>query len=181
MTSNPADASAERVLDFDGFPGRWEILETADETDGERFKTHMQLDEQSQLPPHVHPSAEERYEVRSGTLEVQVDGEWSELGEGEVATIPPGTEHSFRNRGPAEVINVHSPAMEFETFFRRFHALKTERGVEMPPDGLRSAILLAMLLVEHEEEQVAVSPPHTAFKILGAMGRLLGYQLPDPK
>ena len=49
----------------------------------------------------------------------------------------------------------------------------------MPPDGLRSAVLLAMLLVEHEDEQVAVSPPHWAFKLLARLGRLVGYRLPD--
>ena len=69
--------------------------------------------------------------------------------------------------------------MRFEEFFRRFHALKTERWVSMPPDGLKSSILLAMLLVEHEDEQVAVSPPHRVFRVLATLGGLLGYQLPD--
>lgn len=168
-----------RILDFGGFPGRWEILETAEETDGERFKTRMHLDERSELPPHIHPDAEESYEVLEGELEVQVDGEWSTVSAGEKRAIPAGTEHAFRNTGPAEVINVHRPAMRFEEFFRRFHRLKTERGVPIPPDGLRSAMLLAMLLVEHEEEQVAVSPPHWAFKVLAKLGNVLGYRLPD--
>ena len=69
--------------------------------------------------------------------------------------------------------------MQFGEFFRRFHTLKTERGVPMPPDSLKSSILLAMLLVEHEDEQLAVSPPHWAFKALAALGTVLGYQLPD--
>lgn len=168
-----------RVLDFQGFPGRWKILETADETDGDRFKTRMELDEQSELPPHIHPTAEEQYEVIAGELEVQVDGEWSTLSAGERQVVPPGTEHSFRNPGPAEVINVHTPAMRFEAFFRRFYRLKTEQRVPMPPDGLKAAILLAMLLVEYEDEQIAVSPPHWAFKFLARMGRLLGFQIPD--
>ena len=168
----------ESVLDFEGFPGRWEILESTEETGGARFRTRMELDEPSELPVHVHPSAEEIYEVITGELEVRVDGEWSTLSAGEKRVIPPGTAHSFRNPGPAEVINVHRPALRFEEFFRRFHALKTERGVPMPPDGIRSAILLAMLLVEYEDEQRSVRPPHWLFKGLAGVGRVLGYRLP---
>ncbi|MDS0474551.1 cupin domain-containing protein [Natrinema sp. 1APR25-10V2] len=167
-----------RVLDHEGFPGRWEILETADETDGERFKTRMELDEPGELPPHLHPTAEESYEVITGELEVQVKGEWSTVETGEKVVIPPDTEHAFRNAGPAEVINIHRPAMQFEEFFRGFHRLKTERGVPMPPNGLKSSILLAMLVVEHEDEQRIVSPPHWVFKILARVGHLLGYRLP---
>ena len=179
MSSAPAETDPSRILDHEGFPGRWEILETADETGGERFKTRIELDEQGELPPHLHPSAEESYEVIAGELEVQVDGEWSTISAGESVVIPPDTEHAFKNTGAAEVINIHQPAMGFETFFRRFHKLKTERGVAMPPDGLKSSILLAMLVVEHEDEQRAVSPPHWSFKLLAGLGNLLGYRLPD--
>lgn len=179
MSTNSDDDGHERVLDFDGFPGRWEIIETAEETDGERFKTRMEIEERSELPPHVHPNAEESYEVRSGALEVRVDGEWSEVAAGERRVIPAGTAHAFRNKTTVEVINVHTPAMEFEEFFRRFHRLKTEREVSMPPEGLESTVLLAMLLVEHEEEQVAVSPPQFVFTVLAGVGRMLGYRLPD--
>jgi mannose-6-phosphate isomerase-like protein (cupin superfamily) len=179
MTFTSAGADSSRILDHDGFPGRWEILETADETAGERLKTRMQLDEEGELPPHLHPTAEESYEVVAGELDVQIDGEWFTVEAGEKVTIPPDTEHAFRNTGHAEVINVHQPAMQFEKFFRGFHRLKTERGVPMPPDGLKSSILLAMLVVEHEDEQRVVSPPHWVFKVLSRIGHLLGYRLPD--
>lgn len=179
MASLTEGSEPNRVLDFEGFPGRWEILETAAETDGERFTTRMHIEEQSELPPHVHPTAEESYEVLDGEFDVQVDGEWSTMTAGEKQVVPPGTEHTFRTERPVTVRNVHSPALRFEEFFRRFHALKTERGVEMPPEGLRSTILLAMLLVEHEDEQVATSPPHWAFKALAGVGRVLGYRIPE--
>jgi quercetin dioxygenase-like cupin family protein len=179
MSNHVDHTRSDRVLDHEGFPGRWVILETADETDGDRFKTRMELDEQGELPPHRHPSAEETYEVETCELAVQVDGEWTTLSAGERVVVPPDTEHAFRNPGPAEVVNVHRPAMRFEEFFRGFHALKTERGVPMPPDSLRSAILLAMLVVEHEAEQRVVSPPHWSFRLLARVGRALGYRLPE--
>ena len=179
MSTSIDHTGSRRVLDHEGFPGRWEILETADETGEERFKTRMELDEQGELPPHLHPTAEESYEVIAGELEVQVDGDWSTIEAGETVVIPPDTEHAFKNTGPAEVINIHHPAMRFEEFFRGFHALKTERGVPMPPDGLKSAILLAMLVVRYEDEQRVVGPPHWSFRLLARVGRVLGYRVPD--
>jgi quercetin dioxygenase-like cupin family protein len=179
MAAQDEHPAPHRILDHEGFPGRWEILETAEETGGERFKTRMELEEPGELPPHRHPSAEERYEVVAGELEVQVDGDWSTVEAGESVVVPPDTEHAFKTTGPAEVINIHQPAMEFEGFFRGFHKLKTERGVPMPPDGLESAILLAMLVVEYEDEQRVVSPPHWSFELLARLGHLLGYRLPE--
>lgn len=35
----------------------------------------MELEEQSELPPHVRPTAEESYEVGDGELELQVERE----------------------------------------------------------------------------------------------------------
>ena len=179
MTRQAGNQTPNRILDHGGFPGRWEILKTANETGGERFKTRMELDERGELPPHRHPTAEESYEVIAGELEVQVDGDWSTVNTGQKVVVPPDTEHAFENVGPAEVINVHRPALQFEEFFRGFHRLKTERGVPMPPDGLGSSILLAMLIVEHEDEQRVVSPPHWVFEVLATFGNLLGYRLPD--
>jgi quercetin dioxygenase-like cupin family protein len=179
MADQHENPAPHRILDHEGFPGRWEILETAEETGGERFKTRIALEDRGELPPHLHPTAEESYEVIAGELEVQVDGEWSTVDAGEKVVIPPNTEHAFKTTGAAEVINIHQPAMQFEEFFRGFHRLKTERGVSMPPDDLKSAISLAMLIVEHEDEQRVVSPPHRSFKMLARLGHLLGYRLPE--
>ena len=120
MSNHVDHTGSRRVLDHEGFPGSREILETAEETGGERFKTRMELEEQGELPPHLHPTAEESYEIIAGELEVQVNGEWTTVSAGEKVVIPPNTEHAFKNTGPAEVINIHQPAMRFEEFFRGF-------------------------------------------------------------
>ena len=153
---------AGRTLDFEGFPGCWDIRNSTEETDGERFKARMTIEEPGELPPHKHPRAEESYEVLSGTLQVQVEGEWTELAAGEKHTVPPGTAHAFKNEGLVEVINVHQPALRYEEYFRRFHKLKTERGVGMPPKGLKGMVLLGMLQSEYEREFVGVNP-HNGF------------------
>lgn len=66
-----------RVLDFGGFPGRWEITESKKDTNGEYFEMHFEINSTSgDSPPlHVHPKATESYEVLSGVLEVNVEGE----------------------------------------------------------------------------------------------------------
>lgn len=170
----------DRILDFGGFPGRWEITNSTEDTNGEFLEMRFEIETVPEEGPfvHTHPSAEESYEVRSGVLEVYEDGEWLEIAAGEKHTVPPGTPHTFKNKTPVELVNVHRPALQHETFFRRFHRLVTGHGVSLPPDGFRDAVLIAMLTTEHEADVYAVNPPHWAFKGLGGIGRLLGYELP---
>lgn len=171
----------DRVLDWGDFPGRWEITRSTADTDGELLEMRFEIESVPEEGPfvHTHPHAEERYEVVSGVLEVYVDGEWMEVTAGEEHTVPPGTPHTFRNATPVEIVNVHEPALQHEAFFRRFHQLVTERGVSLPPEGFNDILLLAMLTTEHEEDIYAVSPPHWVFKALAALGRVLGYRLPE--
>ena len=170
-----------RVLDFGGFPGRWEITRSTKDTSGEYLEMRFEIETVPEDGPfvHTHPNAEESYEVLSGVLEVYEDGEWMEVAAGEKHTVPPDTPHTFRNKTPVELINVHEPALQHEKFFRRFHQLVTERGVSLPPEGLNDIVLIAMLTTEHEDDVYAMSPPHWVFKGLAAPGRLFGYQLPD--
>jgi hypothetical protein len=112
-------------------------------------------------------------------LEVYEDGEWIDVSEGEKHVVPPGTPHTFRNKTPVELINVHKPATQHEAFFRRFHQLVTERGVSLPPSGFGDVVLIAMLTVEYEDDIRAESPPHLVFKALAVLGRLLRYDLPN--
>lgn len=170
-----------RILDFGQFPGRWEITRSTGDTDGELLE--MRWDVQSATgdspPRHVHPHAEERYHVLSGVLEVDVDGEWQEVRAGETHAVPPGTPHTFRNKVPVEVINVHEPALDFERFFRRFHRLVLEQGVGLPPRNFKSLVLLGSLFSEHEQEVVSVRPPQVVMRLMARLGRLLGYRLPE--
>lgn len=117
--------------------------------------------------------------MESGVLDVNVDGDWTEVPAGETHAVAPGVPHTFRNRVPVELVNVHEPALEFERFFRRFHALVDERGVSLPPRGFRSAVLTGMLFSEHEQEVVSVKPPRFVMRLLAGLGRLTGHRLPE--
>jgi len=171
----------DRFLDWGGFPGKWEITRSTEETNGELLEMRFEIESVPEDGPfiHTHPHAKESYEVLSGVLEVYQDGEWIDVPAGEKHTVPPDTPHTFRNKTPVEIINIHEPALQHEEFFRRFHHLVAERGVSLPPEGFSDIVLIAMLTVEHAEEIHAVSPPHWVFKILAGLGRVLGYHLPD--
>lgn len=166
-----------RVLDFDGFPGRWEIRET----DGDRFETRMVIEETADGSPfvHTHPHATETYEVIDGTLEVYVEGTWETVHAGERHTVPPGTAHTFRNTTPVELVNVHEPALGYESYFRRLHRLFVDQGARMPPEDLRSMVLVSMLTTEYDAEFRAVKPPQWLLRVLAGLGRLRRYELPD--
>lgn len=173
--------TADRVLDFGGFPGRWEITESTADTDGEYLEMRFEIETIPEEGPfvHTHPHAEESYEVLDGVLEVEVDGETREVTAGETYAVPPDTPHTFRNTTPVELINVHRPAGDHEAFFRRFHSLVADQGVSLPPDGFADAVLIAMLTVEHGADVHAVSPPHWLFRIMAVLGGALGYEIPD--
>lgn len=170
-----------RILDFGQFPGRWEITRSTEETNGDYLEMRFEIEgTPGDSPPlHIHPHAEESYEVLSGVLEVNVEGEWKQVPAGEKHSVPPGTTHTFRNKEPVELINVHRPALEHERFFRRFHRLVTEQGVKLPPKNFKSFVLLGMLFSDHEQELISVKPPKFVMRGLAVLGRVLGYQLPD--
>jgi len=65
----------------------------------------------SHAPAHVHPKEEEVIYVLSGHGEIFCNGEPEPLKPGSCAYIPPGTEHSIRNRseGPLKVAYAFSP------------------------------------------------------------------------
>jgi mannose-6-phosphate isomerase-like protein (cupin superfamily) len=151
--------SQDPTLDFGPMGMSWEITKSTADTAGDLFEAiHVMGPGFAGPPLHIHPTAEESYAVVSGTLEVCVGGEWKTLTAGESVTVPAGKPHTLENESGAEIrlVNVHKPAIDFERFFRRLHALASSGEVRFPPKGLRSAILLSMLFVEHSQEIVSV-------------------------
>lgn len=181
INRNMENPNKKRILDFGGFPGRWEIIESTEATHGDYLKMYFKIDSTTgdSPPVHVHPHAEESYEVLAGILEVKVEGNWKQVKVGEKHTVPPGKAHTFRNKVPVELINIHKPALEYERFFRRFHILVADQGVQLPPKDFKSAVLLGMLFTEHEQEVISVKPPKIVMKGLSSIGKLLGYRVPE--
>jgi quercetin dioxygenase-like cupin family protein len=84
-------------------------------------------------PSHKHPEQDERFEVLTGSVRVELDGEVREYGEGEVFEVPRGTAHRMANPGtvPARVSWTTTPAGHTLEWFRALDA--TQRRVEGRP------------------------------------------------
>lgn len=176
--------SAGRQLDFHpGMEMRWEITRSTADTAGELFEARNWVGAHMGGPPvHVHPTAEESYEIIEGALDVFVDGTWRTLGPGEAATVPAGTPHTLRNATaePVRLVNIHRPAMQFESFFREMHSLIREGKIKrLPPSEPRSAIYFAMLFAKYPNEMRATKPPNGVFKALAMLGKALRFKLED--
>lgn len=155
---------------------------TARDTGGELMSGEMVVSPRGGNPLHVHPLQEEHFEVLAGTFGVQIGAERQSLGEGEEATVPPGTPHRWFNEDDQHEARVSvelRPALNSETFFETLYGLagdgKTdENGV---PNILQQAVTLTGI---NRGEIYLASPPVAVQKAflatLAPVGRLLGYK-----
>ena len=156
------------------------IRTSAADTNGERVELEITIPPASAgPPPHFHPRQEEQWQVLAGTLEVQVDGEWRTLREGESATIPAGHVHTLRNRTneTVRVLDVHVPALDFQDYMLDLHRLEQE-GKITSLRSPRSLIYLATVLRAHRTTQLtASSVQRAAESALAGLGRLFGMRV----
>jgi mannose-6-phosphate isomerase-like protein (cupin superfamily) len=172
----------DRELDFHpGMGMRWEITRSAEDTAGELFESKNWLDPRMAGPPvHVHPDAEESFEVIEGVLDVFIEGEWSSVGAGETATVPAGVPHTLRNATdePVTAFTRIRPAGRSEAFFHDMHALIREGKVKrLPPKEPRSAIYAAMLFGKYPDVIRPTKPPNQVFQTLARVGRALRFKI----
>jgi mannose-6-phosphate isomerase-like protein (cupin superfamily) len=86
-------------------------------------------------PLHVHPRQTELFLVLEGEYEFAVGERRFRAGPGEVALVPPGTPHTFRNAGaaPGRFVFMLTPALGGEAYFRGLAEL-AGRGVRDPEE-----------------------------------------------
>jgi quercetin dioxygenase-like cupin family protein len=172
--------NADGRLDFHPVMGmRWEITRGTEQTDGKLFEATNWLDARLPGPPfHVHPNAEESFEVIEGSLDVCKGGEWTTLQSGETAIIPAGVQHTFRNASddPAKVVTRIRPAGRSEGFFRDMHRLIDEgKAKRFPPKDPGTAIYAAMLYDRYPDEIRATGALKVVFKTLAFVGKVLRF------
>ena len=90
----------------------------ADEHDGEVLEVEMWVDPGGGVTPHIHPTIDERFTVRSGHPSFLAGRRWREAGPGETVVVPAGTRHAYRNRGDevAHVVCEARPPGELQEF-----------------------------------------------------------------
>lgn len=132
-------------------------------------------------PIHTHRNMSETFEVVSGTLDVWIDGTWTELKAGETYTVPAGGYHAARNHHaePTEIVHIHRPAGRMEDFFTVFCELVRSGQVKtVPPKDARSFFMMAMLFDAYRADIELLKPPPRVFKMVALVGKLLRYKLP---
>ncbi len=70
---------------------------------------------------HSHEDSEQVYVIVLGTGKMSAAGDTEELGVGDLALIPPATDHSIANEGPGELalLSVQSPAVSVDELEER--------------------------------------------------------------
>lgn len=100
---------------------------------------------------HIHHGQDETFFFLNGTFDVEVGGVLHHMEPGDVAFIPRGTVHAFKNVGDAvgRLRYVFSPALQMEAMFRAFH--------QAQKDATLSQEEMARIARDHDQE--FVGPP----------------------
>lgn len=100
---------------------------------------------------HIHHGQDETFFFLEGQFDVEVGGVLHHMEPGDVALVPRGTVHAFKNAGETRgrLRYVFSPALTVEEMFRAFYAAQEEGGP--------SPEKMAEIALEHGQE--FVGPP----------------------
>ena len=100
---------------------------------------------------HIHKLQDEVFFVLEGTFDIEIGGQLYRAGPGDVAFVPRGEVHAFKNIGtaPGRLRYTFTPAGDTEALFRAFYeAAQSER---LTPD--------IMSEIAEKHDQVFVGPP----------------------
>ena len=129
---------------------------------------------------HVHPYQTERFEVLEGELGLLVGDRELVVGQGDVATVQPGTPHRFWNagEGDARFLCEVRPALEFESLIETMFTLAAEGKTNRK--GISNPLRLAVIARSHFDTVRLPFPPTPLQRLMLAvaapLGRALGYR-----
>lgn len=172
-----------QTLDMTPIGMVFHITKTPAETNGQSLEMEWELlPKAGGTPVHIHPNATETYRVIEGQLELNVNGMWMLMQQGDSMTVPVGTPHTFRNPTDdlVRVYNTHSPAMQFGDYFEGLNAIVkklTNGRTDKLKMSLNVVIHLAMLMKKYRKEIVSVNPPNSIISLLNRIGKWRGIRI----
>ena len=162
------------------FDERYLVLDAARDSGGEFVRIEdTAAPGPSRRPVSAHPAQRERFEVRSGTLGLTVDGEQHLLGPGDSFVVEPGARHLPRNVGDGELrfLAEIRPAGRFEEFLTEITAVNNTGR-----EGLTYLLTAARVINRFPDVEHPTPLPRALdralFAILAAAGKLLGLGIP---
>ncbi len=140
------DGEGERLL----FPGAIEltILVPGSTSDG-AFAIFEDIVQPGVGPPrHIHRSQDEVFFVLDGKFDIEIDSRLSHAGPGDVAYVPRGSVHAFKNIGskPGRLRYTFTPAGNTEAMFRAFY--DAAQAGELAPERM------AKIAIQYDQEFV---------------------------
>jgi quercetin dioxygenase-like cupin family protein len=122
------------------------------------------------VTPHVHPTQHERFQVHEGECTFTVGRKKVVRRAGEVAEVPPGTRHAYRNSGTTELhmsCDV-TPPMTLEPFLSDAAAMSRAGLINSLglPRNWRGLLAGAVLLRANRDMAVLLNPPPFVQKLL---------------
>jgi quercetin dioxygenase-like cupin family protein len=118
---------------------KYEFLETAKDTAGERVTLKAEIHSKGQLvPEHFHVLQDETFEVLSGKLTIVLEGKSQVLSAGEKIMLPKMVAHNHYNNENAPVKYIHTvaPALDFDYFIENLIGLAADGKAKNGKYGL---------------------------------------------
>lgn len=171
---------------IDKFTGdRFEFLETAEDTNGERVKLKVTLKSKGRtIDDHIHVIQTETFQMLSGRMTYFIDGEKKYLQAGEEITLPKNIPHNHYNTDdePAVYIQTISPGMDVDYFIENLVGLINDGKVK---NG-KLPFLQAMVTLTHlESPSYLATMPRALQKglasVLSPIARAMGYRAIYPQ
>jgi quercetin dioxygenase-like cupin family protein len=160
-------------------------LETSKDTNGRYLLFDIEVGPKGFVPvKHFHPHQSETFEIYSGKLRVEVNGQTKVFGAGESNTVPKMQPHQWWNASDTEPVKMKvkiEPALNTEVFFEQFFGLCNDGKTEK--DG--SPSFMQIMAMNNTYEIYMAGPPLIVQKImgvvLGSIASLFGYKKYYPK
>lgn len=138
--------------------------------EGNVLRNELTAEPGADVPEHLHPRIEERFEIVTGDWAFFVDGEERRAGPGDSLIVPPGRWHRFANIGADEgrFVAEIEPAMDMREFFEESAALSQAGAFRKPgvPKGIRGTFAAAEFAHRYRETTVMRFPPQPLQRLL---------------
>ncbi|HEX8648172.1 MAG TPA: cupin domain-containing protein [Thermoleophilaceae bacterium] len=146
---------------------------TTDDDGDEVLLVETWVDPGGGVPPHIHPTFTEVFEVFEGEVTFTAGRKKEVRRAGESITVPPGTRHAYANRGTstAHMRCTAKPPKDLEDFLVTTARLGREGhiariGPLRGPGSLRGLPEVADMLRRHRENTVILNPPPIVQKLV---------------